>query len=129
MVAEENSRTRISVGSPVKTFNKPPHQPAEALARLKELGGYLKARITDQRLPSLFPPEQVATQVIEDVRSGRHALAAWSREGRAPSVARRVFGVAACAALTTMSACASILSGRKEYADGRRLDVAGHWRC
>ena len=35
------------------------------LARLKELGEYLKARIAHERQPGLFPPEQVAGQVIE----------------------------------------------------------------
>lgn len=35
------------------------------LARLKELGEYLKARIAHERQPGLFPPEQVAEQVIE----------------------------------------------------------------
>lgn len=40
----------------------------EALARLKELGEYLKAQIAEHRQPSLFPPEQVATQVIEAAR-------------------------------------------------------------
>ena len=38
------------------------------LARLKELGEYLKARIAHDRQPSLFPPEQVAEQVIEAAR-------------------------------------------------------------
>lgn len=35
------------------------------LVRLKELGEYLKARIGHERQPGLFPPEQVAEQVIE----------------------------------------------------------------
>ena len=39
------------------------------LVRLKELGEYLKARIADERQPSLFPPEQVAEQVIEAGRA------------------------------------------------------------
>ena len=47
------------------------------LARLKELGEYLKARIAHERQPGLFPPEQVAEQVIE---AGR-------REAEAPDPA------------------------------------------
>ena len=50
---------------------------AEELARLKELGEYLKARIAHERQPSLFPPEQVAEQVIEAAR----------REAEAPDTA------------------------------------------
>ena len=38
------------------------------LTRLKELGEYLKARIAHDRQPGLFPPEQVAAQVIEAAR-------------------------------------------------------------
>ena len=49
----------------------------EELARLKELGEFLKARIAHDRQPGLFPPEQVAKQVIE---AGR-------RSGEAPDTA------------------------------------------
>ena len=37
----------------------------QELARLKELGEFLMARIAHEHQPSMFPPEQVAEQVIE----------------------------------------------------------------
>ena len=43
------------------------------LLRLKELGEYLKARIAEDRQPGLFPPEQVAEQVIEAGRVSARA--------------------------------------------------------
>ncbi len=43
------------------------------LRRLKELGQYLKARIAEDRQPGLFPPEQVAEQVIEAGRASERA--------------------------------------------------------
>ena len=43
------------------------------LVRLKELGEFLKARIAHDRQPGLFPPEQVAEQVIEAGRRDAEA--------------------------------------------------------
>ncbi|MDE0000635.1 MAG: IS1634 family transposase [Rhodospirillaceae bacterium] len=43
------------------------------LLRLRELGEYLKARIAEDRQPGLFPPEQVAEQVIEAGRASARA--------------------------------------------------------
>ena len=46
----------------------------DELVRLKELGEFIKAKISDERQPGLFPPEPIAEQAIRASRAANKAL-------------------------------------------------------
>ena len=46
----------------------------DELVRLKELGEFIKAKISDERQPGLFPPEPMAEQAIRASRAANKAL-------------------------------------------------------